>query len=104
MGVKQEDFKNHEAINTIIMAVKMRICFKDRLKCFDANKISNIIDNRIRAEKYQEKKYGKKQQVNWISKYKELGLKNTLSGISFTMPRRGSADSVLLLCLGARLS
>ena len=35
IGIKQEDYKNHEAINTIIMAVKKRICYKDRLKCYD---------------------------------------------------------------------
>ena len=59
MGVRQEDYKNHEAINTIIMAVKKRICYKDRLKCYDTNTINNIIDSRIRVEKYLEKKNGK---------------------------------------------
>ena len=34
MGVNQ-DFKNHEAINTIIIAIKKRICYKDRLTCQD---------------------------------------------------------------------
>ena len=54
MGVRQEDYKNHEAINTIIMAVKNRICYNDRLKCYDTNTINNIIDGRIRVEKYLE--------------------------------------------------
>ena len=54
MGVRQEDYKNHEAINTIIMAVKKRICYNDRLKCYDTNTINNIIDGRIRVEKYLE--------------------------------------------------
>ena len=51
-----EDYKYHEAINTIIMAVKKRICYKDRLICYDANTMSNVIDSRIRVEKYLEKK------------------------------------------------
>ena len=32
--------KNHEAINTIIMAVKKRICYKDRLKTHDTATIN----------------------------------------------------------------
>ena len=31
MGVKQGDFKSHEAINTIKMAVKKRVCYRGRL-------------------------------------------------------------------------
>ena len=45
MGVNQADYKNHEAINTIIMAIKKRICYKDRLTCYDTNTIKNIIEN-----------------------------------------------------------
>ena len=35
MGFNPENCKNHAAINTIIMAVKKRICYKDRLKTHD---------------------------------------------------------------------
>ena len=35
MGFNPTNHKNHEAINTIIMAVKKRICYKDRLKTHD---------------------------------------------------------------------
>ena len=59
MGVRQADYKNHEAINTITMAIKKRICYKDRLTCHDAKNIKNIIENRIKTEKYIEKKNGK---------------------------------------------
>ena len=35
MGFNPENCKNLAAINTIIMTVKKRICFKDRLKTHD---------------------------------------------------------------------
>ena len=40
MGVNPTNHKNHEAINTIIMAVKKRICYKDRLKTHDTATIN----------------------------------------------------------------
>ena len=52
MGCKQEIYNNHAAINTIIMAVKKRICYKERLKCHNPSTISGIIEGRIRIEKY----------------------------------------------------
>jgi hypothetical protein len=42
MGVSQTDFKNCEAINTIIMAIKKIICYKDRLTCHDTNTIKTL--------------------------------------------------------------
>ena len=56
MGFKQETYTNHEAINTIIMAVKKIICYKAGLKCCNPNTISNIIEGRIRVEKYLQTK------------------------------------------------
>jgi hypothetical protein len=35
MCFNPENYKNHAAINTFIMAVKKRICYKDRLKTHD---------------------------------------------------------------------
>ena len=58
MGSKQEMYSNHAAINTIIMAVKKRICYKERLKCYNPSTISGIIEGRIKIEKYVEKKNG----------------------------------------------
>ena len=43
MGFNKENCKNHAAINTIIMAVKKRICYKDRLKTRDPATIRSII-------------------------------------------------------------
>ena len=60
MGFRQENYTNHEAINTIIMAVKKRIGYKERLKCYNPSTISGIIEGRIRVEKYLEKKNGYK--------------------------------------------
>ena len=41
MGFNPENCKNHAAINTIIMAVKKRICYKGRLKTHDPATIRN---------------------------------------------------------------
>ena len=43
MGFNPENCKNHAAINTIIMAVKKRICYKERLKTHDPATITSII-------------------------------------------------------------
>ena len=59
MGVNPENHMNHAAINTIIMTVKKRICYMDRLKSHDPNTIKNIIESRIKVERYIEKKSGK---------------------------------------------
>ena len=59
MGVNPDQHKNHEAINTIIMTVKKRICYLERLKSHHPNTIKSLIDSRIRVEKYIEKKSGK---------------------------------------------
>jgi ribosome-associated translation inhibitor RaiA len=58
MGFNTENHKNHAAINFIIMAVKKRICYKDRLKTHDPATIKSIIEGRINAEKYLERKKG----------------------------------------------
>ena len=42
------------------MAVKKRICYKERLKCYNPNTIKGIIEGRIKTEKYIEKKNGGK--------------------------------------------
>ena len=42
IGFNPENCKNHAAINTIIMAVKERICYKDRLKTHDPATIKSI--------------------------------------------------------------
>ena len=60
MGFKQYLYLNHAAINTIIMAVKKRICYKERLKCHNPNTIKGIIEGQIRVEKYLGKKNGGK--------------------------------------------
>ena len=60
MGFKQDLYLNHAAINTIIMAVKKRICYKERLKSCNPNTINGIIEGRIKTEKYLEKKNGGK--------------------------------------------
>ena len=59
MGISQTEQKNHEAINTIIMTIKKRICHKERLICHDKKTIGNLVENRIKTEKYIEKKNGK---------------------------------------------
>ena len=48
MGFKEELYKNHAAINTIIMADKRRMCYKERLKCYNPSTISGIIEGRIK--------------------------------------------------------
>lgn len=58
MGVNPEEYQNHEAINTIIMVIAKRICYMERLKQYDENAISNIIEGRIKVEKCVEKKKG----------------------------------------------
>ena len=45
---------------TLFMAVKKRICYKERLKCYSPNTIKGIIEGRIKMEKYLEKKNGGK--------------------------------------------
>ena len=52
MGMNSTNYKNKEAINTIIMAVKKRICYKDRLKTHDPATIKSIIEVRKNVEKY----------------------------------------------------
>ena len=42
MGFNPENCKNNAAINTIIMAVKKRVCYKDRLKMHDPATITSI--------------------------------------------------------------
>ena len=49
---------NHAAINTIIMAIKKRISYKDRLKTHDPATIKGIIEGRMNVEKYLERKGG----------------------------------------------
>ena len=58
MGFNPETCKNHAAINTIIMAVKKRICYKERLKTHDPAAITSIIDGRMNVERYLERKRG----------------------------------------------
>jgi hypothetical protein len=59
MGDRQTVFKTNETISTIIMTIKKRICYKDRLTGYDTNTIKNVIENRIKTEKYIEKIMGK---------------------------------------------
>ena len=59
MGFNPENCKNHAAINTIIMAVKKRKCYKDRLKTHDTETIKSIIEGRMNVEQYLERKAGK---------------------------------------------
>ena len=58
MGFNPENCKNHAAISTIIMAVKKRICYKERLKTQDPATITSIIEGRMNVEKYLERKRG----------------------------------------------
>ncbi len=58
MGFNPENYKNHAAINTFIMAVKKRICYKDRLKTHDPATIKSKIEGRMNVEKYLERKRG----------------------------------------------
>ena len=58
MGFNPENCKNHAAVNTIIMAVKKRICYKERLKTHDPATIKSIIEGRMNVEKYLEGKKG----------------------------------------------
>ncbi len=58
MGFNPENYKNHAAINTTIMTVKKRICYKDRLKTHDLATIKSIIECRMNVEKYLEIKRG----------------------------------------------
>ena len=60
MGFKEDLYKNRAAINTIIMAVKKRMCYKERLKCYTPSTISGIIEGRLKVEKYLERKNGNK--------------------------------------------
>jgi hypothetical protein len=59
MGVNPQVHKNHAAINTLIMTIKKRICYMERLKSHDPNTIKSLIESRIRVEKYAEKMSGK---------------------------------------------
>ena len=54
LGINKKTNKNHKAINTIIMTVKKRICYMERLKCSLPNNIKSLIDIRINTEKYIE--------------------------------------------------
>ena len=49
------NYKNHAAINTIIMAVKKRICYKDRLKTNNPATKKCIIEGRMNVQKYLER-------------------------------------------------
>ena len=51
MRFNPETCKNHAAINTIIMVVKKRICYKERLKTHDPATITSIIDGRMNVER-----------------------------------------------------
>ena len=64
LGINEKTNKNHKAINTIIMTVKKRICYMERLKCSLPNNIKSLIDIRINTEKYIEKKQ-KKTTSKW---------------------------------------
>ena len=50
MGFNPENCKNHAAINTIIMAVKKRICYKERLKTHDPATIRIMGSNPCNGE------------------------------------------------------
>jgi hypothetical protein len=58
MGFNAENYKNHAAINAIIMAVKKRICYKDRLKTHDPATKKSTTEGRMNVEKYLERKRG----------------------------------------------
>ena len=47
---------NHKAMNTMIMGVKKRIWYKERLKCVNTNTIRGIIDSRIMVEKIRHRR------------------------------------------------
>jgi hypothetical protein len=51
------------------MTIKKKICYKDRLACYDTNTIKNIIENRIKTEKYMEKKNGKTKSIYIYKNY-----------------------------------
>ena len=51
MGFNPESCKNHAAINTIIMAVKKKIYYKERLNTHDPATIRSIIEGRIKTIK-----------------------------------------------------
>ena len=51
MGMNPTNYKNHEAINAIIMAVKKRIYYKDSLKTHDPATITSNIDHRRWSKK-----------------------------------------------------
>ena len=52
IGLNPEDKKTHEAINTINMAIKKRLCYKDRLMTYDPCTIKSILEGRMNVEKY----------------------------------------------------
>ena len=47
MGFNPENCKNHAAVDTIIMAVRKRICYKERLKTYDPATIKSILEGRM---------------------------------------------------------
>ena len=53
--VRKEN-KNHEVINAVIMAIKERICYEDRLMTHNLGTVKSIIEGRMNVEKYLEKK------------------------------------------------
>ena len=55
MGFNPENCKNHAAINTIIMAVKKRICYRERLKTHDRATIRSIIGGKMNVERKEER-------------------------------------------------
>ena len=62
--------------NTIIMAVKKRICYKDRLKTHDPATITSIIEGRMNVEKYLERKRGQDSYIfsACLFRYTVMGL------------------------------
>ena len=58
MGVDPKDHQRHEAINSIIVTIRKRICHLERLKSCDPVLIAHLIESRINVEKYLEKKHG----------------------------------------------
>ena len=51
MGMNSINNKNHEAMNTVNMAIKNRICYKDRLMTHDPGTIKSIIEGRMNVKK-----------------------------------------------------
>ena len=51
---------SREQVLSSIMLLEKKICYKERLKCYNSNTIKSIIEGRIRTEKYLEKKNGGK--------------------------------------------